>query len=101
MRDPASGSRITFGHTRQPRTDLISSRHAFPLDLDRHAPVISHVTEHQSYSRDGALALAEADLQTLAGNTITQSPAEYPNAASKRGKDGQRQRKPFGFSNVI
>ena len=48
------------------------------------------------------MALAESDLQTLAGNTITQSLAEQPNAAPGGGMDGQRQRKKaFGVSNHV
>lgn len=92
---PAAGS---WNNTRPARDnreppDLISApRQASPRDPDCHAPVISHVTEHQSHGRDAALAPAEADLQTLAGNTITQPPphppAEQPYAASGERRGG-------------
>lgn len=59
------------GHTPRRKTRFLSGS-AFSL----HAPVISHVTGHQSRASDGALAPAQADLQTLAGNAITQSLAE-------------------------
>lgn len=56
---------------RATRSDFSSSAWLFRGTRTRRAPVISHVTEHQSNGRDVALAPAEADLQTLAGNTIT------------------------------
>lgn len=99
------GGRITFRHTRQPRTDLIPSRQAFPRDLDCRAPVISHVTEHPSSSRDSALALAEKDLQTLARNTITQPPARVAQCGLReRGEGGVgavNAEKTFRFPDLI
>lgn len=78
QRGPAAASWNNTRPTRdnrEPPADLISPpRSAFPREPDCHAAVISHVTEHQSHGADGALAPAEADLQTLAGNTITRPP---------------------------
>lgn len=77
-------------------------------------PVISHVTEHQSNGTDGALAPAEADLQTLAGNTITQlprpsSPMRLQERGERREGRGRRRRggdewtlkTSFSFLNLI
>lgn len=59
---------------RAARSDFCSSAGFSEAPGPAALPVISHVTEHQSKARDAALAPAEADLQTLAGNTITQPP---------------------------
>lgn len=74
---PASGTRTARPTEDSEPPGLMSApRSGFSAGAGRDclAVVISHVTEHQSAGRDGALAPAEADLQTLAGNTITQPP---------------------------
>lgn len=76
QRGPAAGSwnNTRPARPRAARSDFCSSA-GFSEALGPAAlPVISHVTEHQSKGGDAALAPAQADLQTLAGNTITQPP---------------------------
>lgn len=92
-RGPAAGSwNNTRPNARQPRatrSDFSSSVGFSAWSRAAMLPVISHVTEHQSNGTDGALAPAEADLQTLAGNTITQPPRpSSPLRLQERGERG-------------
>lgn len=96
-RGPAAGSwNNTRPNTRQPRatrSDFSSSVGFSERTRAAMLPVISHVTEHQSNGADGALAPAEADLQTLAGNTITQPPRpSSPMRLQERGERGGERR---------
>lgn len=98
-RGPAAGS---WNNTRPNTTESHQIRflllgRLFRGTRTRHAPVISHVTEHQSNGRDVALAPAEADLQTLAGNTITQPPRpNSPMRLRERAEEGWRWRRRGG-----
>lgn len=77
QKGPAAGSWNNTRPTRPraARSDFCSSAGFSEAPGAASLPVTSHVTEHQSKAGDAAaLAPAQADLQTLAGNTITQPP---------------------------
>lgn len=97
QRGPAAGSWNNTRTTRPraARSDFCSSAGFSEAPGAAALPVSSHVTEHQSKAGDAASAPAEADLQTLAGNTITQPPGRAALCGS-----GREQRRGAGAGGV-